>query len=143
MDAPQKRPKVLLIDDDQRILQVFAPALAEIGDFQVVTAQNGLEGLERFAEEQPDCVVIDVKMPEIDGYQMARVLRGDPETANVPLVILTAMVQERDRFIGQASGVDLYLMKPVKPTALIAAINQALQMGQEERARRMRELAEK
>ncbi len=133
---------ILLVDDDLRILQVFADALAELGGFRVLTAQNGLEGLERFLDARPDCVVIDVKMPQIDGYQMARVLRGDPDTADIPLVILTAMAQEQDRFIGKASGVDLYLTKPVKPTALIAAIHQAISLSAADRVRRMRDLAE-
>jgi two-component system alkaline phosphatase synthesis response regulator PhoP len=108
----------------------------------VVTAQNGAIGLERFYDVRPQCVIIDVKMPELDGYQLVRVLRGDPETADTPLIILTAMAQDQNRLAGLVSGVDQYLIKPVTPRDLLAAIQKSLQATHDERLLRLRQLVE-
>src|SRR5260370_19347179 len=118
--------KVLIVDDNHNVLSIIPDAVRELGDFQVVTAADGAEGLAAFYAEHPDCVVIDVKMPGLDGYQLVRAIRGDPETAGTPLVILTALVQDSNRFTGMAAGVDCYLTKPVKPQDLVAAIQQPI-----------------
>jgi CheY-like chemotaxis protein len=81
-------------------------------------------------------------MPGLDGYQLVRALRGDPETADIPLVILTAVAQDKGQLSGLAAGADQYLTKPVSPQSLIAAIQQAMTLGQQERMRRLRVLAE-
>jgi CheY-like chemotaxis protein len=85
-------------------------------------------------------MVIDVKMPGLDGYQLVRAIRGDPETAGTPLVILTAMIQDSNRFAGIAAGVDCYLTKPVKPQDLVGAIQQAIARSESERRPQLREL---
>lgn len=129
---------VLIVDDNQDLLDLLTEGLS--GDFTIVTAVDGADGLARFFETGPDCVVIDVKMPGIDGYQLARALRGDPATALTPLIMLTAMTQERDRFLGFIAGVDQYLTKPALPSEVRAAIHQALLVSKEERQQRWREL---
>jgi two-component system cell cycle response regulator len=86
--------------------------------------------------------VIDVKMPEVDGIQLVRALRGDPETAPIPIVILSALVQEADQALGLYAGADQYLTKPAKPQAVVEAIQRAIALNAEERAQRMRALAE-
>jgi CheY-like chemotaxis protein len=133
---------VLLVDDDRDLLPSLVMTIETLSACRVVTATNGVEGLERFAEEHPHCVVIDVKMPELDGVQMVRAIRGDPATADTPLVILTAMAQDKDRFAGLAAGVDQYLTKPVEATPLVEAIHRALQMQPDERIDQLRRLAE-
>jgi CheY-like chemotaxis protein len=134
--------KVLIVDDNPNVLAVISDSLQELGDFEVVTAADGAEGLASFYAERPDCVVIDVKMPGLDGYQLVRALRGDAETAETPLVILTAMAQDLDRFAGMIAGADCYLTKPVKPQDLVAAIQQAIALSEADRRRRMQALAE-
>jgi CheY-like chemotaxis protein len=136
------RYKVLLIDDNVSLLQALAFSLEELGNFDVVSAEDGATGLEKVIETQPNCVVIDVRMPGLDGYQLVQALRGDQETADIPLVMLTAMAQDRDRFTGLAVGADTYLTKPVKPQDLAQAIRQAIETSAAERIRRYQQLAQ-
>ena len=134
--------KVLIVEDNPNVLSIITDSLLELGDFQVVTAADGAEGLAAFYAKRPDCMVIDVKMPGLDGYQLVRAIRGDPETAGTPLVILTALVQDSNRFTGMAAGVDCYLTKPVKPQDLVAAIQQAIARSEAERRQQLRVLVE-
>jgi CheY-like chemotaxis protein len=133
---------VLVVDDSAELRALVAESLRKLGHFTVVTAEDGAEGLERFFEVRPACVVIDVKMPGLDGYQLIRALRGDPATRNTPLVILSAMVQEKDRLAGFLAGVDEYLIKPVGPLELVQSISRVIGRSEEERSRRLREMLE-
>jgi CheY-like chemotaxis protein len=134
---------VLVIDDNPDLLKVYTLGLPLVGPFKVVTAADGAAGLEAYYATRPDCVVIDVKMPELDGYQVTRALRGDPETEHTPLIILTAMNQDWDRFQGLASGIDSYLVKPVKPSELAVAVREACALSQAEREHRLQDIAER
>jgi len=129
--------KVLVIDDNPTIVELIKYAVNLHGAYQVVVAYDGVQGLERVYAEQPDCVIIDVKMPRMDGYQLVRCLRGDARTANTPLIILSAMTREEDQMTGLLSGVDEYLTKPFKPSALNAAIERVLHLTPADRQRRM------
>src|SRR5438552_2630787 len=129
--------KVLVIDDNPTIVELIKYAVNLQGDYQVVVAYDGVQGLERVFTECPDCLIIDVKMPKMDGYQLVRCLRGDARTTNIPLIILSAMTREEDQMTGLLSGVDEYLIKPFKPNALKAAIERVLRLTPTERQRRM------
>jgi two-component system alkaline phosphatase synthesis response regulator PhoP len=120
----------------------FAISVLGDGEFQVETALDGAQGLERVYEVHPDCVIIDVKMPNLNGYQLVHVLRGDPETATIPLVILSALVQERDYQAGMLAGADRYLTKPASPRIIVDAIHQCIDLTENERIRRLQELIE-
>lgn len=128
--------KVLVIDDNQTIVELVRYAVNLQGVYQVIVAYDGVEGLELFFAERPDCAIIDAKMPRMDGYQLVRCLRGDARTANTPLIILSAMTREEDQLTGLLSGADEYLTKPFKPTALNAAIERVLHLTPAERQRR-------
>ena len=128
---------VLIVDDDRRLLQLLSDGLELLGHFNVARAENGIEGLEQFFAVHPDCVVIDVVMPGMDGYQLVRVLRGDPDSAATPLVLLTALAQEKNRFTGLAFGADRYLVKPVTPRELVNTVQQAILISEAERTRQL------
>lgn len=139
METPvDGRATVLVVDDNTDLLHLMTAGLSR--QFNVVTAEDGAVGLARYFEARPDCVVIDVKMPALDGYQFVRALRGDPSSAQTPLVILTAMGQEDDRMGGLVAGVDIYLVKPALPSEIIAAIHEALRLSAAERLRRLNAL---
>lgn len=131
---------VLVVDDSDDLRTLVAESLRKLGGFTVVTAEDGVAGLERYFETQPDCVVIDVKMPQIDGYQLVRALRGDRASAATPLVILSAMAQERDRFVGLIAGADEYLVKPVSPLELVQTIRRVIDRTEADRRQRLRAL---
>lgn len=128
---------VLIVDDNHDLLLLITESLTLLGNYTVVTADNGDDGLARAIELRPDCVVIDVRMPGLDGYQLVRALRGDPETATLPLVILTALTQEHYHFAGLLAGADRYLTKPIKPAELVAAIQESIRLTEAERTDRM------
>ena len=142
MQQPEAKYTLLIVDDDPDLLPSLVATVEALSDFTIITADNGVSGLERFFEMRPNCAIIDVRMPGIDGYQFVRAVRGDPTAATTPLIIMTALAQERDRFVGMASGVDHYLVKPVKPQALMLAIHHALHLSTRERQHRFSQLAE-
>jgi DNA-binding response OmpR family regulator len=137
--SPQK--KVLVIDDNPTIVELIRHAVNMQGKYSVVVAYDGVQGLERFNAERPDCVIVDVRMPRMDGYQVVRCLRGDSMSAHTPLIILSAMSEEDDQMTGLLSGVDEYLAKPFKPSVLCATLDRVMQITDEERAVRIERLA--
>jgi two-component system alkaline phosphatase synthesis response regulator PhoP len=134
--------RVVVVDDDVDLLPYLETSLRELSDFAIFSANNGADALERCYEVQPHCVVIDVRMPQLDGYQLVRALRGDPTTATIPLILLTAMAQDKDRFAGLAAGADVYVLKPVKPLELIALIQRTIAIDDAERQRKYAHLAQ-
>lgn len=134
--------RVLIVDDNRELLTLITESLTLLGEYTVLAAENGADGLERAVETRPDCVVVDIKMPGLDGYQLVKALRGDPATAPIPLVILTALTQEKYRFAGLIAGADQYLTKPVKPQDLVAAIQGAIRLSEAERTERLQALLE-
>ncbi len=133
---------VLVIDDNDDLLSLIADSLRKLGSFAVVTARNGSQGLERYFEVRPACVVVDVKMPGLDGYQLVKALRGDPDSSSTPIVILSAMAQPKDQLAGFLSGADEYLLKPVGPLDLVNVISAVIGRSQTERSRRQQALLE-
>ena len=134
---------ILIVEDNVELLELLLQSLPVLGGFRVFGAKDGLDGLLQFEEIRPDCVVVDVRMPELNGYQFVRSLRGDPATAETPLIILTALTQDRDRFVGMATGVDLFLNKPIMPSELAQAIHQVIARTSAEREAAYRALVEK
>ncbi len=144
MASPTPPPayRVLVIDDDPSLNEMMVTSLRLLGRYEVISATNGVQGLALCHSAAPDIVLVDVKMPELNGYQVARALRGDPATVDLPLVMLTAMVQERDELIGLYSGVDAYLHKPLSPHQLVETIRDVLALDPHHRLARMHRLVE-
>ncbi|WIG58836.1 MAG: hypothetical protein OJF49_001583 [Ktedonobacterales bacterium] len=133
-------PTVLVVDDNADLLALVANSLRKLGGFSVATATNGAEGLQCYFEVRPACVVVDVKMPGLDGYQLIRALRGDPDSSATPIIVLSAMVQDRDKLAGLLAGADAYLLKPISPLDLVSAVRQALARTETQRQQRLRAL---
>ncbi len=133
---PPVKGRVLVVDDDRALIELLIDSLRLLGHYEVVVADDGDTGLAMYYKLRPDCVVVDVRMPKLNGYYLVRALRGDPATAQTPIVMLSAMVQDRDKLVGLMSGADAYLIKPVKIAELIAAIEHAMSLNAMYRARR-------
>ena len=114
--------RLLVVDDEPNLLRAVAAVLRAEG-YEVTTARGGAEALVRVAESLPDLVVSDIRMPGMDGYQLARQLRSSSRTELVPVVFLTAKDETSDRVEGFRSGVDAYLTKPFEPDELLAVIS--------------------
>lgn len=134
--------RILVIDDDEQLIALLADALQLLGEYDVLTARDGAEGLEIFFAQRPDCVVVDIRMPNLNGLQFVRAMRGDSQSENIPIVVLSALVQDRDVLEGMLSGADTYLFKPVKLDDLLSAIEQVLRMTEEQRMQRLEQLVE-
>ncbi|MEP6703465.1 MAG: response regulator transcription factor [Acidobacteriota bacterium] len=117
--------RLLVVDDEPNLLQAVAAVLRD-EHFEIETARSGREALVAVARILPDLIVSDVRMPGMDGFQLARKLRASTHSALVPIVFLTAKDETEDRIEGFESGVDVYLTKPFEPDELIAVIKSVL-----------------
>jgi DNA-binding response OmpR family regulator len=142
MNTPPDVKRVLVIDDDPTILELIRHALGRIDRYEVVTAVNGADGLQSYFDAQPDCVIVDIGMPVMDGFQFVRAIRGHSVSANTPIIVLSALTDGAHQTTGALSGVDEYVAKPFKVSVLCAALERALQITPEERERRIQNLAE-
>ena len=130
--------RVLVVDDILSNVKLLEAKLsAEY--FDVVTAFNGLECLARVAEAAPDIVLLDVMMPGMDGFEVCRRIKGDPKTAHVPVVMVTALDQPSDRVAGLEAGADDFLTKPVDDAALFARVRSLVRLKMMTDELRMRE----
>jgi DNA-binding response OmpR family regulator/CO dehydrogenase nickel-insertion accessory protein CooC1 len=117
--------KILIVDDDVDTLKLVGMMLQKQG-YQICAAANGEQGLAQAEAENPDLILLDVMMPEMDGYEVARRLRANSLTANTPILMFTAKTQLEDKVTGFESGADDYLTKPTHPAELIAHVKALL-----------------
>jgi DNA-binding response OmpR family regulator len=117
--------RVLVIDDDPVILQLLRVNF-EIEGFEVVSAADGREGLERARRDDPDVVLSDIMMPRLDGLQLVSELKVDPRTRHLPVILLTAKAQNAEVQQGLDLGADDYVTKPFDPLELIDRVNAVL-----------------
>jgi pilus assembly protein CpaE len=117
--------KILIVDDDLETLRLVGLMLQRQG-YQIVAANNGNQGIAVAKKEKPDLIVLDVMMPDMDGYSVTKILRSDPILADIPILMFTAKSQVDDKVAGYEAGVDDYLTKPVHPVELVAHIKALL-----------------
>ena len=115
--------RVLVVDDDEVIRQLIAVNLTLEG-FEVVTAVDGQDCLDKVGDVKPDVITLDVMMPRLDGWVTATQLRRKPATASIKVVMITARAQEEDRDRGRQAGVDAYLTKPFDPAEMIRVVRE-------------------
>ena len=123
--SPQRSPLVLVVDDYLEAREICAEYLGFHG-YRVVTAEDGLQALERAFEMLPDVILMDLSLPELDGWAATRRLKADPRTRGIPIVALTghALSAERERAL--AAGCDDVITKPVVPRELLAEVERQL-----------------
>jgi pilus assembly protein CpaE len=111
--------KILIVDDDVQTLRLVGLMLERQG-YKILAASNGTQAIGMARSEHPDLILLDVMMPDVDGYGVARTLRKEPETTDIPILMFTAKAQVEDKIAGYESGADDYLTKPIHPAELTA-----------------------
>ncbi len=120
-----KKGKVLVVDDEVNITQILEFSIGSEG-YEVLTASNGEEAIDKARREQPDLIILDIMMPKIDGYEACRILKANPITKNIPVVLLTAKGRDIDKRLGYEVGASDYIIKPFSPNKLIGRIHELL-----------------
>ena len=110
--------KVLLVEDDPVILRLLEVNF-ELEGFDVVLAHDGAEGIELARSERPDLVISDIMMPNVSGLELVAALKGDGDTAGIPIILLSAKAQSADVKAGMEAGADDYVTKPFEPLELV------------------------
>jgi two-component system alkaline phosphatase synthesis response regulator PhoP len=131
--------KILTCDDEKNIVRLIQVNLERQG-YEVVTAYNGRECLEKVASDKPDLIVLDLMMPEMTGFEVLEELKKNPETQNIPVIMLTARTQDQDVLRGWQSGVECYLTKPFNPIELLTFIKRIFAMEEQKPVEKRYEL---
>ena len=120
-----EKKKILVVDDERDLVETLVFRLEALG-YAVLTAYNGQEGLDKARTEKPDLILLDVMMPVMDGYQVCRMLKFDEEFKSIPIIMLTARGQDKDKKTGSDVGADDYVTKPFDSADLTARIKKFL-----------------
>ena len=123
--SSENGPTVLIIDDNKDALEILRTFLGEKG-YRVLTAPDGPQGLETARAEKPDCVILDIMMPEMSGFQVCQSLKSLPDCELTPIIMLTARKVDRDVSYARTVGADDFLTKPVRPAQLLSALRKHL-----------------
>jgi len=121
----EKPWRILVIEDDKDMSSAIKMRL-EANHFEVLTAEDGFEGLAKARSEKPDLIILDIMLPKIDGFNVCRMLKFDEKYKNLIIIILSAKVQQSDIEKGKEVGADAYITKPFKAEELLAKINEML-----------------
>jgi DNA-binding response OmpR family regulator len=121
--------KVLVVDDEIYIVHILDFSLGMEG-YEVVTALDGEAALEKLKSEQPDLIVLDIMMPKLDGYEVCKAIKGNPDTAHIPVILLSAKGRNVDQKMGFDVGADDYITKPFRPSTLRKKFNEILDSRQ-------------
>ena len=122
--------RILVVDDDKKIVRLVRSYL-EQASFEVLTAYDGETALYTIRRDRPDLVVLDLMLPDRDGWEITRLIRSDPTLARLPIVMLTARVEDTDKIIGLELGADDYIAKPFNPREVVARVRAVLRRATE------------
>jgi two-component system alkaline phosphatase synthesis response regulator PhoP len=117
-----KKGKILVVDDENYILHILDFSLGAEG-YEVITAEDGEEAVQKCREEHPDLVVLDVMMPKMDGFEACRAIKRDPELTGTPVILLSAKARDIDQKQGYEVGADDYITKPFSPGRLVDRVH--------------------
>jgi two-component system alkaline phosphatase synthesis response regulator PhoP len=115
------RDKILIVEDNTELLELLRITLKQAG-FSVSVSRNGVEGLKKARTFAPDLIVLDLVLPELDGFAVCESLRRDQETSSIPVIIMTGLTSEFTRYAGLESGGNEYITKPLSPEHLVSRI---------------------
>ena len=127
------KAKILIVEDERDIVELLQYHLQESG-FETDYVRNGADALHRAVEKSPDLILLDLMLPEVDGLIVCRLLKNDPRTKNIPIVMVTAKTEARDRIAGLELGVDDYITKPFSPKEVVlrvSAVLRRIQVGKQ------------
>ena len=127
----KKNIKILLVDDEPDILEIVAYNLSSEG-YQVITAENGAEGVKKAKKEKPQLIILDVMMPEMDGIEACEQIRKMPDLSNTIITFLTARGEDYSQVAGFDAGADDYITKPIKPKVLVSKVKALLRRLKED-----------
>ena len=119
------RKKLLIVEDNTELLELMRLGLKQAG-FTTSTATNGIDALKKARSTAPDLIVLDLILPELDGFAVCEALKRSPDTSAIPIILLTGLTSEFTRYAGIESGADEYVTKPISPEQLVAKIKQRL-----------------
>jgi two-component system alkaline phosphatase synthesis response regulator PhoP len=117
--------RILVVDDDKQIVRLVRSYL-EQSNYQVLTAYDGESALRLIRSERPDLVILDLMLPDRDGWEITRMVRGDPYLAQLPIIMLTARAEDTDAIVGLEIGADDYIAKPFNPRTVVARVRAVL-----------------
>jgi CheY-like chemotaxis protein len=128
VDASAARQTLLLVEDNEDNRIIYSTLLRHLG-YEVVEAHDGLQAVELARSRHPDLILMDISIPQMDGWEATRVLRADPSTRAIPIVALTAHALDDDRERAAQVGFSSYLAKPVEPRAVVAEVRRWIGAG--------------
>jgi DNA-binding response OmpR family regulator len=119
------KKRILIVDDEADLMEVLSLRL-QAYDYDVITASDGQEGLDKARLEKPDLIILDLMLPKIDGYKVCRMLKFDEKFKQIPIILFTARAQESDIKLGKEVGADAYVTKPFEPAILLTKIKELI-----------------
>ncbi|MDW7649948.1 MAG: response regulator [Bacillota bacterium] len=125
-------PKIAVIDDNTTIVKILSDLLSQEG-YSVYGMSDATDGLEKIAGFSPDLIILDVIMPEVDGYDLCRILRNDTRTSHLPVIMLTSQSDVDDKVAGLEAGADDYIVKPFEPAEVLARVKSQLRRSKQQK----------
>lgn len=125
MKKTKMKKKVLVVDDEKDIVDILKYNLERENEFEVLTAKDGREAID-LAQSIPDVILLDIMMPELNGFEVCKLLKNNPETVKIPVIFLTAKENEIDEILGLEIGADDYISKPISPRKVLARIKSVI-----------------
>ncbi len=121
--------RILMVDDDKEIVRVVRGYLEQAG-YEVLAAYDGEAALHLLRSRHPDLLLLDLMLPQRDGWELTRIIRSDPTLANIPIIMLTARIEDTDKILGLELGADDYITKPFNPREVLARVRAQLRRNQ-------------